>query len=133
VERAITLQADAENPVVGDMKLVRGRTVLTSVLSDEVAQRLIVRFNFWRGEWFRNLDAGLPYLEIIFQKWVTDAIARGVFTQVVATTEGVAGVDKMDVAVNDTTRELTLTFTARLQDGTTFRSSNYPPFVISLG
>lgn len=131
MERALVIAADAENPDVGDLLLEHGRTVLTSVLAEEVAQRLHVRFNFWKQEWFRDTRLGTPYLEAIFEKGVPDSTIRSVYTQIILGTEGVASLDSLSWTVG-ATRKMSLTFTARLQDGTTFRSSQYGPFIVRL-
>lgn len=133
IELAITLQATPENPIVGDLRLDARSLVFTSVLADEVAQRFRVRLNFWRGEWFLNLEAGTPYLEAIFEKGVPDSQARSVFAQLLLGTEGVASVDSMELERDAEHRILDLRFVARLKDGTTFRSKSYGPFVIDLG
>lgn len=133
MEMAITLTETPENPVVGDLRL-HGRTlVFTTVLTEDVAQRIRIRLNFWRGEWFLNLESGTPYLDAVFEKGIPESTIRSVFSQLLLGTEGVAAVDSMDVTVDRATRALALTFVARLQDGTTFRSRNYGPFVIDLG
>jgi hypothetical protein len=130
VELALALEADAENPDVGDLLLLNGQVIFTSVLADEVAQRLLVRFNFWRGEWFLNLLAGTPYIEAILGKGIPDRVVRSVFTAVVVGCAGVAALDSMTIA-REHPRRLVVEFTARLEDGSTFRSTEYGPFVVT--
>jgi hypothetical protein len=129
VERALVLVADPDNPDQGDLLLTAGRTTLTTTLADEVAQRILVRFRFFKGEWFRNLDAGTPWIQVLFEKATPDSTIKGVLSQLVSTTEGVSAVESM-VLVR-TGRELEVTFTARLKDGTVFVSSHYGPFVLT--
>lgn len=128
MELAISLDVDAENPNPGDLRLKHGNLVWTTDLGEEVAQRLIVRFNFWKTEWFANLDAGTPWLQAIFDKAVPDRVVRAVLSAVIATTEGVAAIDSLTFTTTD--RVLDVQFTARLQDGTAFRSTEYGPFVV---
>jgi hypothetical protein len=132
VERALVLSADGDNPDVGDLYLAFGRTtVLTSDLAYEVAQRIRVRFNLFKGELFTDLNVGVPYLGVLFEKAVPDRTIRSVLGQIIAGTEGVAALDSLEYTI-DSTRLLSVVFSARLQDGTTFRSSTYGPFVIEV-
>lgn len=131
MELALTLVTDGDNPVQGDLRLVNGNLYFTTDLGEEVAQRLRVRFNFWRTEWFLNLNAGTPYLEAVFEKGVPDNTIRAVFTQIILGTQGVSALDSLEFSV-DSDREMSLTFVCRLQDGSTFRSVAYGPFVVSI-
>ena len=131
MELALCLTTDADNPVQGDLPLVNGDLVFTSDLSAEVAQRLRVRFNFWRKEWFLNLNAGTPYLEAVFEKGVPDNTIRAVFTSIILGTKGISAVDSLGFVI-DSDRLMTLEFVCRLQDGTRFRSNTYGPFVVSI-
>ena len=131
MELALCLTTDADNPVQGDLLLTNGDLVFTSDLGQEVAQRLRVRFNFWRKEWFLNLNAGTPYLEAVFEKGVPDNTIRAVFTQIILGTKGVSAVDSLDF-VFDSERLMILTFVCRLEDGTRFSSNTYGPFVVSI-
>lgn len=130
MELALALEVDAENTDVGDLLLRNGQLVFTSELADEVAQRLLVRLNFWRGEWFLNLLAGTPYLEAVIGKGIPDRVIRGVFSAVVLGCAGVAALDSLTIGY-ETPRRLVLRFVARLEDGTTFRSTEYGPFVVN--
>ena len=124
------MAASIVNPNIGDLALTdEGTELVRTVLADEVSQRLHVRLKFFKGEWFLNLDAGAPYYQSIFVKGVRDRIIRSVFTDIIRGTEGVSEVLKLDYAVSSA-RQLTLTFTARLQDGTLFRSTDYAPYVV---
>jgi hypothetical protein len=129
VELALSLGVDDENPDVGDLRLVYGQLVFTDTLADEVAQRILVMLNFFRGEWFLNLDAGTPYLEAVIGKGIPASVIRNVFTRVILACPGVAAVDKLEFTTT-ATRTLELEFVARLEDGATFRSTNYGPFVV---
>lgn len=126
------LREDADNPIVGDLRLVNGTFKFTKDLGEEVAQRIMVRLNFWRSEWFLNLNAGTPYLTAVFEKGVPSSTIRAVFTAIIATTKGVASVDELSYTV-DETRTMDLRFRARLADGSTFVSTSYGPFVVKVG
>jgi len=131
MELGVATTADFLNPDVGDLALnVNALEVVRTVLADEVSQRLHVRLNFFKGEWFANLDAGTPYYQNILVKGPTDLVIRTVFTNVVQGTEGVRVVESLTYQLNKSTRELTLQFKARLEDGTIFESTDFAPFVV---
>lgn len=129
MELAVTTTTTPENPDAGDLALDdAGSEVLLTTLADEVAQRLHVRLRFFRGEWFLNLLEGVPYYEEILTLGPTDEVIRGVFSSVISETEGVAALVSLNYSISN--RVLTLAFEARLEDGTTFSTSDYPPFVV---
>lgn len=130
MELAIVTQPDINNPVAGDLYLdPLGHTRLVTKLSEEVAQRLFVRFQFFKGEWFLNLDEGTPYYQLIMVKNPPDAIVRAVFGQVIEGCDGVEALRTLTYTVNRQ-RHMTLKFTALLEDGSIFNSSDFAPFVV---
>jgi hypothetical protein len=130
MELAIAVAIDPANPDVGDMLLsAKGEEVRLTSLDDEVCQRLFVRFQFFKGEWFLDLDAGTAYYQLILVKGPSDRVIRAVFNNVIARTEGVRAITRFSYSINRY-RQLSLNFTCLLEDGTTFRTEDYPPFVI---
>jgi hypothetical protein len=126
------LTSSLVNPDVGDLALEdTGLEVVRTSLADEVAQRLHVRLKFFRGEWFLNLNEGVPWYQLIFVKAPQDRVIRFVFGEVIRGTEGVAELVTLDYSISST-RQLSLSFTARLQDGTLLRSFDYAPFVLAV-
>jgi hypothetical protein len=87
MEFACTTVASIVNPDVGDLALSDlGDAFIRTTLADEFAQRLRVRLSFFKGEWFLNLDEGMPYYQLILVKgpraaqrwspWTTRSPAR---------------------------------------------------------
>lgn len=99
-------------------------------LAESVAQRLRVRFQWVKGEWFLDKRQGIPYLEEVFLKAPNLQLIRSLFSGVLRSTEGVADIDSLELTTNRHTRELLLSFTVRLNDGTVLRSTDYPPFLV---
>ncbi len=132
MELGITSSISLVNPNIGDLALAdTGREVTLSTLAAEVSQRLHIRFQFFKGEWFLNLDEGVPYYQLLFVKAPSDRVIRVIFSGLIRDTEGVADVLKLDYSIS-AQRTLSLTFEARLEDGTTFRSLDYAPFVLAV-
>jgi len=130
MELGCTLVASATNPDVGDLELTAtGGEVSRTVLGEEVAQRLRVRLLFFKGEWFLNLDEGLPYYQSILVKGLTEKVIRSVFGSVILKTQGVSQLLSLTHSIS-TARRLTLTFKCKLEDGSTFSSTDYAPFIV---
>jgi len=131
IELGVTLTATATNPTVGDLELTdTGDEVVRTDLGEEVAQRLRVRLLFFQGEWFLNLEEGLPYYQSIFVKGLKDKVVRSVFGQAILGTQGVAQLLSLTHEIS-TSRRLSLIFKVKLEDGTTFSSTDYGPFIVS--
>lgn len=132
MEFPVVLKATVNNPDVGDMQLSdNGDLVMVTDLSTEVAQRLQVAFNFFKGEWFLDLDEGTPWFQYILVKAPQDRVIRTVFTQLIANTEGVASVSKFAYSISKD-RKISLSFECVLKDASTFSTANYTPFVLSV-
>jgi hypothetical protein len=131
MELGFTRVATLLNSDVGDLSLdEKGNAVTITTLSEEVAQRIFCRLNFFRGEWFRDLLAGIPYYQLILRKSPPSRVIRAIFNQAILGTEGVRAVLSLNFSVSRE-RVMTLTFKASLEDGTTFSTSDYAPFQIN--
>ncbi len=130
MEFACVQKATVENPDIGDMLLDNaGHEVVLTAMADEVAQRLFVRLNYFRGEWFLNLLEGTPYYEHILIKAPSDRAVRTVFSSVIRQTEGVAELLSLTYSINRQ-RRLNLSFAVRCADGSVVKINDYPVFVV---
>jgi hypothetical protein len=129
---AVTGKTDLTNPDSGDLALGRdGRMFLRSELKELVDQRIRVRLQFFKGEWFLNLDAGTPWFQhIIGHKGVPDQTVRGVLSQALKV-DGVDSITTLEWQVDNKTRRMSISFTLKLVDGSTFKSSGFPPYVVA--
>lgn len=131
MELAATISADITNPDLGDLRLSpEGDEVVLTELSAEVAQRLTVSFKFFQGEWFLELSEGTPYFAHILRKGPKEAIVRAIVTRILLRTEGVSEVLNLTYELDAPTRRLSLAFVCRLQDGSTFRSTDYAEYIV---
>ncbi len=125
------------NPVEGDIEIdARGRIVWTNdATGDSTAQKLRIRFNFWRGEYFADTRLGVPYIRqgtslgILGEKW-DEPTFNAIMRNVILTTPGVASLRSYAVTFDRQTRTASLVFTAILVNGFVFDSSNYAPFIV---
>ena len=130
MELKLTPQVDANNPVEGDLHLESGRLVWTTDLATEVAQRLRIRLRFFKGEWFLDAREGIPYAGEILVKNPSARTVRTIYSNAIQGTAGVSFVERLDYELNRAERELVISFVARLEDGSTFRSSDFGPFIV---
>jgi hypothetical protein len=128
---AVTGTPDIINPTPGDLALSKeGRMFLRNDKKAVVDQRIRVRVQFFKGEWFLNTEAGTPWFQHILDKGVPDQTIRSVLSQVLKV-EDVAEILKLTWTIDPKTRRMTVDFDLKLTDGTLFRSRDFKPFVIA--
>lgn len=127
----LTTVATPENPVVGDLHLTNGQVTLLEDSKEMAAQALSVRFDFFRGEWYRDLRQGIPGWERILgtRNPSTSRLAK-MARKVILGTQGIASVSEVRVSFNRETRELSITFRALTKDGLSLDFSK--PFIVEL-
>jgi hypothetical protein len=103
----IDLKLDANNELVienGDLVFTRG--------IEAVVQQCRIALQMFQGEWFLNLDVGIPYWEKILGEKPKTAIeaARIFFRRELQLVDGVEKVTRLDVTYTGSTRTLTVTW-----------------------
>lgn len=83
--------------------------------ADAVAQHLKIRLRFVRGEWFLDQRVGIPYYSQIWVKNPNLAAIQSVFRRAIVTTPGVEALERIDQQFDAATRELSLSFSAKLE------------------
>ena len=86
-----------------------------------VMQECRIKLQMFRGEWFLDLDAGIPYWgQILGQKPAIAIAAIGAsFTEALLGVEDVTAVTKMSVTYDRPTRSLSVTWQVRCTFGET--------------
>jgi hypothetical protein len=109
------LLLDKNNDLVIDTDLSWSRGI------PGVMQECRIKMQMFKGEWFLNLDVGVPYWgQILGQKpAVAIAAAGGAFTEALLSVEDVIDVVKLDVKMVKATRNLAVTWRVRCAFGTT--------------
>ena len=100
----------------GDLIFVGGDLVLNAAL-ESIRQNLQSRISFFLGEWFLDVDDGLPYYQEVLKKNPDPVVLDGVFKFVILATPGVLGLDEFDMSLDTSAREFKLSFKARCTDG----------------
>jgi hypothetical protein len=126
----LTMVTDADNTVVGDIYLESGQPVWVTG-SEAIAQHVWVRLRRFKGEWFLNLDEGIP-MESVLGKAATVDSARRVLSRVILDTPGIATLDRIDVEVDSATRRLVVSnIEATTIEGVNLTADDFAvPFVV---
>lgn len=100
----------------GDIDLTGGRLSFTSGIG-AVAQGIRIRLQAFRGEWFRNLDSGVPYWQELLGQKFDEAKARRIFREAIRAAPGVGEILKLAVTFDAKTRTLSVTWQVRTEFG----------------
>lgn len=84
---------------------------------DAIAQEIAIALLFHRGEWPLNVLIGIPYMSQVFIKNPSLAAINTLYTRAIRSVPGVLEVPELSTEFDNTTRELTLDFKAKAQNG----------------
>ncbi len=84
-----------------------------------VAQAIRIRILMFRGEWFMNMDIGVPYFDGILGDSFDEATARAAITAAILDAPGVIDVRSLSVELDGATRKLVVSFVAQSLFGDT--------------
>ena len=108
VDLALNLTADeaTRNDLV-----FAGRDLATVSGSELVAQRLQVALQLFKGEWFLDADAGIPWYQEILEKGVDVTVVDSILRKQIVATEGVNRILKYASSIDAATRIVSVAFT----------------------
>lgn len=91
-----------------------GDYALNSFIRDSEAtiQAVYTRLRIFQGEWFLNLNEGVPYFQKILGKPFDLSAIERIIKGVIQSTEGVRSITSFDSNLDTATRRYTVTFTA---------------------
>lgn len=107
-----------------------GQISLTPDEDTATVQRLRAKFSFFLGEWFRDRSQGVPYFQRILRKGSNVRVNRAIFRKILESDPGVARVVTLRYDLDRRTRELSVTFTAKLRSGSTI-TKTFDRFVVA--
>ena len=100
--------------------------------ADAIVQRIRVRLAFWLGEWFLDTLQGFPYIERVFVKNPKLPVINSLFRSAIAGVPGILSVQQCAVTgFNKVTRSATISFLAKLSDGSVITAVN-EPFILAV-
>lgn len=95
----------AMDMTTGDLALRDGDVLLIDNV-ERVAQQILITLRFWLGEWFLDVQDGIPYLDYVLVKSPNLLHIRQVFTEAIEKIEGVQRVEEMKFAFDVKNRSL---------------------------
>ena len=87
------------------------RDLATVSGSELVAQRLQVALQLFKGEWFLDADAGIPWYQEILEKCVPTTVVDSILRKQIVATEGVNRILKYASSIDAATRIVSVAFT----------------------
>jgi len=100
----------------GDIEVVNGETRLVEGL-EAIQQHLTIRLRLFRGEWFLNLEVGVPYFESVLKKNPDPVELDDVFKVAILQTPGVEILFEFSVDFQPGLRKLRIDFAADTTEG----------------
>lgn len=108
----------------GELVFANGDLVLLDG-TDAIAQNLRIALRMFKGEWFLNVDEGVPYIQNIFIKAPRISVITVLLRKAILSVAGVEEIKTFDVQVDAAARSLSVTFDARLADGGTLTFTDF--------
>lgn len=105
----IIFTATTDSSAITDAFLITG--------AERVAQAVKIALYTFIGEWFLNVNAGLPYFEEIFVKNPNIRLIQGIFRQKISEVEGVRSVNSVVVFYDPRTRISSVDWEAETSEG----------------
>lgn len=104
----LVTKIDADNPVLGDLRVSGRALAKLPTFGDAVAQQVRVHLKTLLGEWFLDTTVGVPWLQSILRKGVSEASIRAILRRKILEVDGVSRVLSLDVSIDRTTRLCTV-------------------------
>lgn len=96
----------------GDLKIADFDFALVDA-EEQLLQSMAIRLRFFRGEWYLDTDAGLPYLTDIMVKGPeTRSHVEALFKRAILNTPGVTGLKSFGMSFDAAQRTLKIEFSA---------------------
>lgn len=98
--------------------------------TNNVLQDILCRLRTFEGEWFLNVNLGLPYFQQVLVKNPDVALVAAEYKETILTTPGVKSLDKFTLDIDRLTRRLFVTFTCSTVAGkVTYSTSSTSPII----
>lgn len=130
VTLALTLNADPDNPVPGDLHLLNGQIHFWDGFEARY-QKTLVLLRFVRGEWFLNTEEGIPYFEQVLVHNPNSKAIVTLFRKALLASPS-AKEAQVNITRDRANRTALITFQLTFDDGQVLRSSDFPPFILQV-
>ncbi len=131
VTLALTLVADPDNIIPGDLHLENGQIHFWDGIEAHL-QKTIVLLKFVKGEWFLNIEEGIPYFTHVLIHNPSINAVRALIRQALLAVPGASSVRSLTLKWDKPARNLAVNFELVFNDGLVLTSADYPPFILKL-
>jgi len=132
-ELEIVTEVDASNPNLGDIRVINGDiNWLEPNDPKAVAQRIEFRLKSVMGDWYIDLLEGIPWFHEIIGEKGGEINAGKYIRKAIAETPGVNSVTKFETLYDNSTRVLSIEWTAVFVDNKIYSSDDFAPFTIKI-
>lgn len=114
-----------------DLKLENGDFVWIDGL-DHARQNIASRFQFFLGEWFLNVNEGVPYYEHVLKKNPDKQLVRSIFRAVLKKSPEVISIDRFEVVFDESNRSVSFSFQCKTEAGTLIVAPEDRDFVLEI-
>ena len=104
-----------------DLLVTNGDIKLFSDQEANTAQRVEINLLSFLGEWFRDINKGIPYLQTILGRRNSLEVADVEIKSTIINTENISTITQYTSSINSE-RKLTVTFSATLESGGTINN-----------
>jgi len=104
------------DPVTHDMVYSNGETPLTSDRNLTVAQRLKIKLQTFKGEWFLDTTIGIPYFQVIFQRGVSKATIDTIYQEAILSEPDVVSIVEFNSIIDTTTSTYQMSFKVKTNE-----------------
>lgn len=93
-----------------DLAFVDNDLVATKTLDESLAQRLLIKLQTFQGEWFLDVEEGVPYFQSIFGKNRSKESVDAIFQREITTEPEVVSLDSYQSILDSEYRVFSLSF-----------------------
>lgn len=100
---------------------------------EAVGQRIAITLNTFKGEYFLNTEFGAPWFQTVFRKGVSKNLIDTQIKNVIIAVPGVLQILEYSSVVNNTLRNMSITFKARVDEGIIDQTINLDDLIQTSG
>lgn len=115
--------------VDGDLDLVQGQFTIVTDVARCAAIVLRNKFLFNRGEYFLNVNEGVPWFQYVFVKNPSLLAVKSIFSQVILGTQGIKSIISLTVT-RTPDRKASFSFRALADNGAVITGGSGQPFIV---
>ena len=111
------MATDIKLTTLHDIDLTTGDLALFTELQHLAVQQVKMRLLLFKGEWFRDIDIGIPYVQDIFGRKDTQNAADANIKNTILATDNIQSITKYSSSINPQTRTFFVIFSAITNSG----------------